>query len=175
MAQPPADLFAPVEAKLRERFGEAIGERRERHGDPELQVAPAAVAEVAAWLKHEQGLNHLVLLAGIDRLTHLDVVYVLDSMPQPPAWGRLLLRVRADREAPRVASCAGVWRAADWHERECFDLLGVAFDGHPDLRRILLPDVWEGWPLRRDYRYDSETMVEEILADDLGSAERQRL
>lgn len=175
MPEPAGDLFAPVEAKLREKFGEAIGDRCDRHEAPELAIQPAALAEVADWLRREQGLNHLVLLAGVDRLTHLDVVYILDSMPHPPAWGRLFLRVSLNRDEPQVPSCAHVWAAACWHERECYDLLGVRFSGHPDLRRILLPEIWEGYPLRKDYRYDSDTMVEEILADDLGSAERERL
>ncbi len=169
------DPFAAAEATLRERFGEAVGERRERAGDIELAVAPPALADVAGWLHEELGLNHLVLLGGVDRLTHLEVVYLLDAMPAPPAWGRLWLRVAVEREAPRVPSVAGVWSAANYHERECYDLLGVVFDGHPDLRRIVLPDVWEGYPLRKDYRYDTDTMVEEILVDELGSAERRRL
>lgn len=171
----PGAVVDQLEAELRQRFGDAVGERRQRHEMPEFDIAPARVADVAAWLKAERGLNYLVLLGGVDRLTHLDVVYFVESLPEPPAYGRLILRVKVDRDAPHAASCAGVWEAANWHERECYDLLGVVFDGHPDLRRIVLPDVWEGFPLRKDYRYDTHTMVDEILASELSSDERERL
>lgn len=66
----------------------------------------------------------------------------------------LLARTRLPAGELHCASLVGVWRGANWMERECFDLLGVIFDGHPDLRRILLPDDWEGHPLRKDYAHD---------------------
>ncbi len=160
-----------LEQALRERFGESVGERCARHEMAEFAVAGEAVREVCQWLRDRQGLNHLVLLGGVDRLTHLDVVYVLDAMPEPGPLGRVMLRVRLDRDQPRVPSVAGVWQVADWHERECYDLLGVVFEGHPDPRRILLPDCWEGHPLRKDYRYDSNVMVDKILETELGSDE----
>ena len=82
------------------------------------------------------------------------VVYHLASLPYQTL---LTIRVELDlvnREAdnlPEVPSVCSVWRTADWHEREAFDLMGIFFTGHPDLRRILLPDDWEGFPLRKDY------------------------
>ena len=166
--------IAALDAALRTAFGESIGESRRRHEMPEWDVAAASIAEVGAWLKGEQGFNHLVMISTVDRLTHLDVVYFLDKMPQPPAYKRLILRVKLEREEPKLPSVAGIWRAANWHEREAYDLMGVVFEGHPDLRRILLPDVWEGHPLRKDYRYDSNTMVDEILAAELGPDEAAR-
>lgn len=63
------------------------------------------------------------------------------------------VRVEVDRDAPVIPSVAHVWPAADWHEREAFDLMGIRFSGHPDLRRILCPDDWEGYPLRKDYEF----------------------
>ncbi|MBI2297550.1 MAG: NADH-quinone oxidoreductase subunit C, partial [Armatimonadetes bacterium] len=131
----PDAVVDALEAALRKHFGDAVGERRQRHEMPEFDIAPERIGEVAAWLKAEQGLNFLTLLGGVDRLTHLDVVYFLESLPEPPAYGRLILRVKVDRAEPHAASCADVWEAANWHERECYDLLGVVFDGHPDLRR----------------------------------------
>jgi NADH-quinone oxidoreductase subunit C len=168
MADGQATEAAALIQALRAQFGEAIGESRGRHEMPELDLAPAAVAEVCRWLKQEQGLNYLALLSGVDRLTHLDVVYFVSRMPEPPPYQRLILRVRLDRDEPHVPTVSSIWRAAEWQERELWDLLGIRFDGHPDPRRILLPEVWEGHPLRKDYRYDTGTMVEEILQDALG-------
>lgn len=164
-----------VEAALRERFGAAIGERRERRGTVELAVGGAAVAEVCKYLKAEWGYDYLVLLSGIDRLTHLEVVYLLSSLVDSAGHGRLWLRVTLDRADPRVPSVSAVWEAANWHERECFDLLGVVFEGHPDLRRIVLPDCWQGHPLRKDYEYTTDTMVDEILEWGLASDQVEHL
>ena len=79
----------------------------------------------------------------------MEVNYHLYSIPNEAS---LTLRVEVDRKAPKVPTVSDLWRAADWHEREAFDLLGIHFEGHPDLRRILLPNDWEGYPLRKDYQ-----------------------
>lgn len=175
MSDTTAQSADQLEADLREQFGDGVGERRQRHEMPELQVEPSALLAICRRLKDHHGLNHLELLGGIDRLDHLDVIYLLDSMPTPPAFQRLVLRVGVPRDDAHLPSVAGVWAAANWHERECYDLLGVVFDGHPDLRRIVLPDIWEGYPLRKDYAYTTSTMVDEILTDELGTDERERL
>ncbi len=67
----------------------------------------------------------------------------------------LMLRTRLGAGQTRCASVTGLWKGADWMERECYDMFGIVFDGHPDLRRILLPDDWEGYPLRKDYAVDT--------------------
>ena len=64
---------------------------------------------------------------------------------------RIRLKARVPEEDPRIDSVSSVWQTANWHERETFDLMGITFDGHPDLRRILLPEDWEGYPLRKEY------------------------
>ena len=80
----------------------------------------------------------------------IEVVYHLYSQTH----GRsLVTKVQLDRNDPKVPSIESVWRMADWHERECYDMFGVVFENHPDLRRILLPFDWEGFPLRKDYVY----------------------
>jgi NADH-quinone oxidoreductase subunit C len=168
------ECIAALDGALRAACGEVVGERRQRCEMPEWDVAPEGLADVAAWLKGEQGLNHLVLISAVDRLTHLEVLYILDAMPQPPPYKRLALRLRLDRERPLAPSLSGVWRSAAWHEREAYDLMGVVFSGHPDLRRILLPDCWQGHPLRKDYRYDSSTMVDEILTAELAPQDFHR-
>jgi NADH-quinone oxidoreductase subunit C len=80
----------------------------------------------------------------------MELVYNLYSIPYNH---HLALKVVLERGAPEVESVSSIWRTADWHEREAFDLFGINFRGHPDLRRILLPADWEGYPLRKDYRH----------------------
>ena len=87
-------------------------------------------------------------VSGVDRKTHLEVVYHLFAFSRNE---RLIIKQRVDREKPVTDTIADLWPAAEWHEREVYDLFGVYFHGHPDLRRILLPDDWEGHPLRKDY------------------------
>jgi NADH-quinone oxidoreductase subunit C len=78
----------------------------------------------------------------------MEVIYTLYSIPNHIT---LHLRVILDRSSPVISSVSSVWRTADWHEREAFDFFGIEFANHPDLRRILLPEDWEGHPLRKDY------------------------
>lgn len=95
----------------------------------------------------------LSCVTGIDngvQANTMEVVYNLYSIPFNTS---LMLKVVLPRENPVVDSVTSIWRTADWHEREIFDLLGIRFTGHPDLRRILLPADWEGFPLRKDYQH----------------------
>lgn len=96
----------------------------------------------------ELAFDYLRGMAGTDYETHLEVVYILRSLA---SGEELALKARTDRDAPSVPSVTPVWATANWHEREIYDLLGIEFPGHPDLRRILLPDDWVGYPLRKDY------------------------
>jgi len=96
--------------------------------------------------------DQLSSLTGIDNgieAATMEVIYHLYSIPKDY---HLALKVVLPRENPEVESVANIWRTANWHEREAYDLLGIRFTGHPDLRRILLPADWEGYPLRKDYQ-----------------------
>lgn len=98
--------------------------------------------------------SYLRNVSGVDYETHLEVVYHLVSLQTKR---ELAVKVRADRESAEVASVTSVWKTANWNEREIYDLLGIAFLGHPDMRRIMMPDDWVGYPLRKDYEpLDSE-------------------
>jgi len=83
----------------------------------------------------------------LPRDPRFEVVYHLLSISKN---GRFVLKVRVEEQDPRVTTVSGVWPTANWHEREAYDFYGIVFEGHPDLTRILLPEAWEGWPLRKD-------------------------
>ena len=139
---------------LRQERPDWIGEVREAFGELTVTVPRASVAELCAHLKGAPGFefNFLADICAADRGPEEDprfeVNYHLFSTTR---LHRLRLKVLLAEDDPHVESVTGVWRAADWHERETFDLMGVIFDGHPDLRRILLPDDWEGHALRKDF------------------------
>lgn len=119
-----------------------------------LEVPPAYLHEVCFFLhtNPQYYFDHLACLTALDeRAAHqrFELVYNLYSIPNDL---KLNLRVCVpESDAPQVPSVADIWRAADWHEREAYDLMGIHFTNHPDLRRILLPEDWEGHPLRKDY------------------------
>lgn len=92
--------------------------------------------------------DYLRNLSGTDQETHLEVIYHLINLNTK---AEVAVRVKTDREAPSIASVTPIWPTADWNEREVYDLLGISFPGHPDLRRIMMPDDWVGHPLRKDY------------------------
>jgi len=115
-----------------------------------MTVPAGRVRALCAHLKAEHGFNYLSDLCGVhypEREKPFEVVYQLFALDRSE---RLRLKVRlADGEA--APSVVEVWRTADWLEREAYDMFGIEFEGHPDLRRILLPEDWEGFPLRKDY------------------------
>ncbi len=142
-----------IHEKLKEQFGEAIGPLSEPKVDAFAVVKPERLVEVASFLKGTPGieLDHCNDVTALDwpKRNVIEVVYHLFSYRHRHG---IVLKVEADRATPVVPSVEGVWKAANWLERECYDMFGVVFTGHPDLRRILLPDDWQGWPLRKDYQ-----------------------
>ncbi len=145
-------MSAGAVARLRERFPEAVAEVVEFRGETTVVVPPARLVPSCLFLRDDPNLrfDFLADLTAVDwpeRRPRFDVVYQLTSLPRRD---RLRLKVRVDA-TEAVPSVTGVWSTADWHEREVFDLFGVRFDGHPNLRRILMPDEWEGHPLRKDF------------------------
>lgn len=143
---------AGVHARLRDRFGDVLGDLVGSGRDASCTVDPARVAEVCRFAKDEPALRFDCLqnLSGVDYPKDgvIQVVYHLFSYALRH-W--IVLKANAPRDNPVVVTVSDVWRAADWQEREVFDLLGVTFTGHPDLRRILMPEDWPGHPLRKDF------------------------
>jgi len=141
-----------IAALLGAQFGEKIIESKLDSLNPWSVVSPPAILDVCRFLNADGRLlfDHLELLGGVDFKDRIEVVYILYSMT---FRHRYTLKCYLPRENPVVPSVASVWRAADWHERETYDMFGVVFSGHGDLRRILCPDDWEGYPLRKDYKF----------------------
>ncbi|HEV8343143.1 MAG TPA: NADH-quinone oxidoreductase subunit C [Candidatus Binatia bacterium] len=141
--------------------------------DPYFQVDSQSIVEVCRYLRDEPELKFEILsdLTAVDvpKENKIQVVYHLFSYAQRH---QIVLKVDLPREQPRISTVENVWKAANWFEREVFDLFGVDFEGHSDLRRIMLPEDWVGHPLRKDYveqeEYDGisterEPLVEKLL------------
>lgn len=117
----------------------------------QVQVAAADWLPLATALRNDStlGFDYLICVTGVDWKTHLSVVYHLTSRT---AGHSIVVKVKLeDRDHPVVPTVCGIWRTAEFHEREVFDLFGIRFAQHPDLRRLFLTDDWKGWPLRKDY------------------------
>ena len=151
---PLADQAPQVVAALRGQNPAWTVEVIQAFGEITVVVPREHLVEACAFLKTAQGLefNFLADICGADRgpeeEPRFEVNYHLFSTTR---FHRLRLKVLLSDEDTHVPTVTGVWRTANWHERETFDLLGVIFDGHPDLRRILLPDDWQGHALRKDF------------------------
>jgi NADH-quinone oxidoreductase subunit C len=120
-------------------------------GELTLEIAPAKIASVCGFLKYDQKFIRLSTVTAVDRYPaepRFEIVYHLHSVERNE---RVRLKCRVGGSEPVIDSVTRVWRGANWYEREVFDLFGVRFAGHPDLRRIMMPEDWEGHPLRKDY------------------------
>ena len=168
-------MAASLLDRLKKKFGDKITGTNEQAIDPWIEVAPSGIVEVCRYLKTEPDLSFELLncISGVDYFEpdpkkaakaafqpHVEVVYHLSSVTKKHS---LVLKVILPRwkndqpgEPPEVPSVSSVWPGANWHEREVYDLSGVYFTGHPDLRRILCPEDWEGYPLRKDYEMPRE-------------------
>jgi NADH-quinone oxidoreductase subunit C len=139
-------------AKLKGKFADAVLEVVEFRGETTVTVKKDAIVAVCAFMKKDLGYNFLTDLCGVDYLgkkaERFMVVYHLYNLTSKE---RLRLKVPVAENDPRVDTVSGVWATANWHERECWDLFGIVFNNHPDLRRILMAQDWLGHPLRKDY------------------------
>lgn len=183
--------LAEMHHRLSTRFGAAVLRADAEAADPWIEVAPSALPDICCFLRDDPALrfNMLNLITGVDYFEsdekkeaakkeknpppplqpHLEVLYHLSSLVHKH---RLVLLASLPRwlddvpgRLPELPSVASIWKTANWHEREVFDLMGVRFVGHPDLTRILLPDDWLGHPLRKDYRppHDYHGIARRIL------------
>lgn len=150
-------------AEVHARFPQAILDGKDDLGELTLVIDPASIVEVCRFLKDEGKCTRLSGITATDWYPddpRFEIVYHLHS---PERNLRLRLKCRVSEKAAGIDSVTGVWRGANWYEREIFDMFGVVFRNHPDLTRILMPEDWEGHPLRKDfpihgnkYSYQSE-------------------
>ena len=131
--------------------GEAITGGKHFLDEWTLEIVPSKIVSVSGFLKYDQKFIRLSSVTAVDRYPaepRFELVYHLHSIERNE---RLRLKCRIGGDAPSIESVTSVWRSANWYEREVFDLFGITFLNHPDLRRIMMPDDWEGYPLRKDY------------------------
>jgi NADH-quinone oxidoreductase subunit C len=142
--------------RLKERFGADIVAAESARDEETIAIARERALEVMRALRDESefAFDFLADLTAVDwpgRTPRFDVVYHLHSIKR---GHRLRVKVAIGDPEPSVASMTALWRSADWLERECYDMFGIRFEGHPDLRRILMYDSFEGHPLRKDYPFN---------------------
>lgn len=136
---------------LSESFSEHLIDVYQSTGDTYILIENEAILEVSRHLKEQLGYIYLSDLFGIDRYTsegRFEVVYNLLSLKHHQ---RLFLKVRCQEENPEVESVTPIWRAANWNEREVYDMFGIRFKNHPDFRRIFMPEDFEYFPLRKEF------------------------
>jgi NADH-quinone oxidoreductase subunit C len=134
---------------------------------PTFLVPLDEILDLCRWLRDnpEFDMAYLSFVSAIDWSDHFDVVYHLASLVRGHA---VVLKVAIPRNDPRIPSVTGLWQGADWHEREAYDLFGIEFEAHPNLRRIMMSPDWKGHPLRKDYVYEDPQWLVDI------ATERQR-
>lgn len=141
-----------IYAALEQQFSGKVSDLKAEVLEPYLTVAGSAIVEVCKFLRDRAGMDFEVLsdLTALDwpKEEKIQVVYHLFSYGHNH---QIVLKVDLPRDNPKLATVEGVWKVANWFEREIYDLFGVIFDGHSDLRRIMLPEDWTGYPLRKDY------------------------
>jgi NADH-quinone oxidoreductase subunit C len=130
---------------------EAVTGGKYDRGELTLEIAPERIVAVCGFLKYERDFVRLSSVTAVDRFPsepRFEVVYHLHAVERKE---RLRLKCRISGVEPEIESVTSVWRSANWYEREVFDLFGVQFRNHPNLKRIMMPEGWEGHPLRKDY------------------------
>jgi NADH/F420H2 dehydrogenase subunit C len=137
-----------LESMIKELFPEATAEGDQEW--PVILVQSDKLKETASALRFHENLamDFLFCLTCVDWKTHFQLVYHLRSTQFAHI---MVVKTKLEREDPRIETVSDIWRTAEFHEREVYDLFGVRFLNHPDLRRLFMSDDWKGWPLRKDY------------------------
>jgi NADH-quinone oxidoreductase subunit C/D len=161
LEEPEPDVPATVDEQSPDEIADLLGDHvigREEHlNAPGYVIRPDAVQDVLSTLKNDAGYDHLSCVTAQEYEDRYESIYHLKKFDDPTQ--EVSVVVPADRENPVSESAEPVFRTADWHEREAYDLVGIEYDNHPDLRRILLPESWQGHPLAADYDQDRPQIV----------------
>ena len=137
---------------LKESFGQKVLQIDLNDQPQSIEITAQENRELFTLLRDDDRLyfDMLSSITGIDNGPEVNTMEVIYNLYSIPFDLHLMVKIKFDRETPLVPTVSDIWKTANWHEREIFDLLGIRFEGHPDLRRILLPSDWEGHPLRKD-------------------------
>lgn len=166
-----------VAEKIKERFPEEVLDVKEFRGQVSVTLKKERILDICRFLHDDPDLffDYLVDVCGADYLgkneKRFEVVYHLYSIKHRHA---LRLKAEVAGDTPSIDSVMPVWIGANWHEREAYDMYGIVFNGHPDLRRVLLPEDWEGYPLRKDYPLQGPEKEWSGFLDILDKAKRYR-
>ncbi|MDI6889380.1 MAG: NADH-quinone oxidoreductase subunit C [Thermodesulfovibrionales bacterium] len=143
-----------IAEKIKERFPDEVIDITSFRDQVSVIAKKERIVDICRYLHDDPHLHFdfLVDLCGVDyldkKVPRFEVVYNLYSIKYRH---RIRLKAQVPEDNPRIDTVTSMWAGANWHERECFDMYGIVFRGHPDLRRILMPEDWEGYPLRKDY------------------------
>lgn len=143
-----------IAEKIKENFPDEVVEVTNFRDQVSVIVKKERIVDICRYLHDDPILSfdHLQDLTGVDYLgkkePRFEVVHNLYSVRYRH---RIRIRAQVPEDDPHIRTVTSIWAGANWHERECFDMFGIVFTGHPDLRRILMPEDWEGYPLRKDY------------------------
>jgi NADH-quinone oxidoreductase subunit C len=154
MATAPSKLSASdINDRLRAQFGPDISKAEETFGDAVVTVSPARYREMVQFLRAEPDLafDFFDFLAGVDNRPRGGGFEVVLDVYSTRHTHNMRLKVECDAENPRLPTISDIWAGANWHERETWELMGIVFDGHPHLVKLLLPEQFEGFPLRKDF------------------------
>lgn len=136
--------------ELESKFGAEVKKQRERRNW--VKIDRDKLIDVCKWIK-EKGFDHLSSVVGVDYPENFEVVYHVWSYSLKEL---ISLKVPIPKDDPKVKSVTSIWRGANWHERETAEMFGIIFEGHPDPRKLLLPDDFEGYPLRKDFKLEAK-------------------
>ena len=137
--------------KLKAKFSSAVLGVVEHRGEMTITVAKEPIVAISTFLRDECGFNLLTDLCGVDYLGKAPRFMVVYNLYNITTKQRLRVKAQVEEQDANIDTVSTVWGTANWHERECWDLMGISFNNHPDLRRILMPADWQGHPLRKDY------------------------
>lgn len=147
----PTTYLPEIVAALRDKFGEDILSVDEYAGEQTVLVHRDRITDICRYLKDEQAFAYLTDLGGIDRFTDQERFEVFYNLVSFEKRRRIRLKVRVEEDAPAVPTVTSVYRSANWNEREVYDMLGIRFEGHPDLRRMYMPEDFEYHPQRKEF------------------------
>ncbi|AXJ01127.1 NADH-quinone oxidoreductase subunit C [Cyclonatronum proteinivorum] len=145
------ELIPGIIEDLREKFGEAILETTEHAGDQITRIALGSIHDVCKYLKENHHFVYLVDMIATDRFTAEDRFEVIYHMVSLKTGARLFIRTWVSEENPVVPTVTDIWQGANWNEREAWDMFGIKFHGHPDLRRMFMPEDFQYHPLRKEF------------------------